>query len=102
MNWNVGTRPDEEGTYWAVLIYEEIPNDDDEAVQVAEMATRYFGDRAKVGEEWVMDGEPSSGLVWSQESGSAEGEHVYAWAPLEETPFPALPEGVVPSYTLNN
>ena len=95
MKWNIGTRPEREGEYWAVLIAERCAGQ-----KAATIETRYFGIPFDRG--WVMDNEPEDGLAWHIECGSLEGERVYAWAPLEESPFPELPDDVVPFYDLSD
>ena len=101
MKWNyVDTdgNPQKEGVYWATIIYhgwdreKQEPNDD----KYVMIDTRYFCNaKEKEIDGWKMDDQPDSGLVWTEETGSMPSESVWAWAEMEETPFPdRLPEGV--------
>ena len=58
--------------------------------------TLYFcDDKAEGLTDWTMVDEPNDVLVWTEETGSMPNERVWAWAEMEETPFPdRLPEGV--------
>ena len=99
MKWNYIDKdgnPTKDGTYWVTLIFsgwdkeKQEPND----VNFVMIDTRYFGD-AKECEGWIMNDQPKEGLVWTEETGSMPNERVWAWAEMEETPFPdRLPEGV--------
>lgn len=89
--------PQTPGVYWVTLIYPEIRDGKETGRTVAEVDTRYFADIDKNPdlENWVMEDEPEHGLVWTEQTGSFEHERVWAWAELDETPFPErLPEGV--------
>ena len=81
--------PEKEGVYWVVLLYENFGK------TIAEVDTRYFGEAEK-NEGWIMEGQPDTGLVWTEETGSYEGERVWAWAEIGRPQFPErLPENVV-------
>ena len=91
-------RPKKAGVYWAAVIFngwdkeKQQPNNE----LFVMVDTRYFGDaKAEDLESWKMNGEPDEGLVWTEETGSFSNERVWAWAEIEETPFPErLPDGV--------
>ena len=90
--------PAKEGVYFVTLIYSEMGDEEVPGHMVAEVDTRYFGDAEKYA-GWIMKDQPNTGLVWTKEMGSAEDEVVWAWAELEEAPFPErLPDGVSKYY----
>lgn len=75
-------RPDKEGIYWCVLLYDEWEDGKRTGRKRATVDTRYFGDIADdVARTWVMDNEPETGLVWTEETGSYDHEQVWAWRP---------------------
>jgi len=87
-------RPKEKGIYWVTLIFsgwdreKQEPNNE----RFVTVETRYLGDSDS---GWIMEGEPAEGYVWTEEIGSMPNERVWAWAKMEETPFPdRLPDGV--------
>ena len=89
-------RPKKEGVYWVTLIFsgwdreKQEPNNE----RLVTVETRYFGS-AEANSGWVMEDEPEEGNVWTEECGSMPNERVWAWAEMEETPFPdRLPDGV--------
>lgn len=89
--------PPKGGIYWVTLIYPEIRDGKETGRTVAEVDTRCYADIDKNPDlrNWVMEGEPEHGLVWTEQTGSSEHERVWAWAELDGTPFPErLPEGV--------
>lgn len=76
--------PKEMGDYYCLLVA-MIERDGEDVIHF-EYATRYFADldvRPDL-KPWIMDGEYDSGLAWTEESGSLEGERVYAWHELPE------------------
>lgn len=79
-------RPTKKGEYHCILIYEW------KGRKYAELGTRWFGE-ASEDDNWLMDGEPKSGLAWHEECGSAMGERVYAWVDMPKCDI-KLPEGV--------
>lgn len=91
-------RPKKKGVYWVTLIFngwdkeKQEPNNE----KFAMIDTRYLCNAQAEGlTEWVMDGEPKEGLVWTEETGSMLNERVWAWAEIEETTFPdILPAGI--------
>ena len=93
--------PKKSGVYWVTLIYPEQKKVDEEGNEwkatgktLVDVDTRYLGEATKDNLEWKMQGQPDNGLIWTQETGSYEGETVWAWAEMEETPLPErLPEG---------
>ena len=90
--WNFN-RPTEEGNYYCLLIREEWYDGKPTGRTVAWCEARHFG-RCH---SWKMDGEPDTGLVWEEQTGSYQGEKVHAWTELP--PLPEcdldLPAGVV-------
>lgn len=100
MKWNyidTDGNPKKMGVYWVTLIYPEIRGGERTGRTLAEVSTRYF-DRAEIVGNWKMGDQPDHGLIWSEETGSSEDERVWAWAEMEEIPFPKrLPKGVTKS-----
>ncbi len=99
MNWHVVKKdgnPTKDGQYYVILIYNEWEDGKKTDKRVAAMATRYFADLDLNPDlrDWVMEDQPDSGLVWTEETGSIAGESVYAWLELDEIDIPELPEGV--------
>ena len=82
-------RPDKEGIYWCILLYDEWEDGKRTGRKRAAVDTRYFGDIADdVARTWVMDNEPETGLVWTEETGSYDHEQVWAWRPtLKDDPI---------------
>lgn len=108
-HWNIVNEvgnPKEEGLYPAVIIFNEVehhPEKESDACdgwiptgkRKAFVDTRYFCDAKKRDlEAWIMKDQPKEGLVWTEESGSAYGESVYAWLPGPRYPNIKLPDGV--------
>lgn len=89
-DWKFG-RPTKEGVYYCILLYDEYCNNNKTGRKFAEIGRRYFGD-AETYAGWLMDGEPTTGLAWTEQCGSSYGEKVYAWT---DTPPCSvdLPEG---------
>ena len=107
MKWNYVDKdgnPKKAGRYWVTLIYPEVKNVGEDGQKheptckmIAEVGSRDFMDITNVyrGTDWRMCDQPETGLVWTEEIGSSEKETVWAWAEMEEIPFPErLPEGV--------
>ena len=95
MQWNIGNRPDKPGDYWAIIIYETGCINLPTKQRVAGMELLRFEERAQQNDPRVIEGEPEEGLVWYSDMPDAQ---IYAWAPVEETPFPDLPADVIPYY----
>ena len=114
LNWHYSEneRPEKEGTYLCVLLHnvpKRIFKDDgmyeDEKGRrfewgetdkvIAEVDTRYFG--YEESGHWVMRDEPwtPTTMVWTEQTGSYEGERVWAWADIDDRPDMPLPKGVV-------
>lgn len=101
MNWHymdTEGRPKKAGTYWVTLIFDTWGNKKEASKNKKStmIDTRYFCDaKAENLLSWVMNNEPKEGLVWTQKSGSMPNEQVYAWAEIEEIPFPErLPNNI--------
>ena len=108
MKWNYVDKdgnPKKAGRYWVTLIYPEMKQVSEDDTQeweptgkmLAEVTARDFTDLSKQPDikSWIMKGQPESGLAWTEEVGSSQNETVWAWAEMEELPFPErLPEGV--------
>lgn len=113
LNWHYSAkeRPTKEGIYLCVLlhnvpkrIYKENGMYQDENGKkfdwgetekvIAEVETRWFG--REPDDAWVMRGEPwtPDTMVWTEQTGSYEGERVWAWADINDRPNMPLPEGV--------
>lgn len=75
-------RPTEEGVYWCVLLHDEYKDYKPTGRKLADIETRCFGVVDGVDRSWVMDGEPETGLVWKEETGSWTGEKVWMWKPM--------------------
>ena len=88
--------PKEPGEYLVTLIHPEWENGKKTGREVAEVAKRYFADLDEDPEcvNWIMVGEPDEGLVWTEDTGSAMYERVYAWMPIEDIGIAELPDGV--------
>jgi len=96
-DWNIVAKdgnPEKSGIYLCVLIHPIWDGDTDTGVRKAEVSSRYFGD-AKKYSGWVMDDQPDTGLVWTEQSGSILGESVYAWMKRPKPEVPELPDGVI-------
>lgn len=92
---SIDGNPTEPGDYLVALIYDEWHGGEPTGRQLATVCTRYFCDAKREGREnWVMAGEPASGLVWMQECGSWANEHVLAWMPWDCVRNVQLPDGV--------
>ena len=91
------------GTYWVTLLYDECYTEGDSqeikftGKKYAAVETRYVGDITNdpVLAGWAMAGEPNTGLVWTEETGSHFGEKVWAWIPIGAVSIADLPEGYV-------
>ena len=100
MEWRFSEdeRPTKPGEYMCILIYKEYRNGELTGRTVAEMDRRWFGCMDDT--SWVMGNEKKlwspNTMVWTEQTGSAEGEWVWAWMPLEDVGRPAkpLPDGV--------
>lgn len=88
--------PKKPGLYWVTLIFPERKGGKKTGKLLAEVASRYYADLDKEPglKGWTMDGEPDSGLAWTEECGSISGEKVYAWMPIESVEIAKLPKGV--------
>ncbi len=101
MKWNyVDTdgNPTKEGVYWTTLIYPEYKKGKETGRTLCQISSRYFGniDKEPGLINWKMKDQKDEGLIWTEETGSSMDETVWAWAEMEETPFPErLPAGVV-------
>lgn len=95
IQWHIGTRPEKPGDYWAITIYEADYESQPTKQKVAGMDLLRFEKRVEKNDPRVVKGEPEDGLVWYSDLRDIE---IYAWAPVEETPFPDLPADVVPYY----
>lgn len=74
--------PKEMGTYYCLVVGSLLYNG--KTIPHYEYDTRWFGE-GETAQAWKMDGQPDSGLVWTEQSGSMEGEQVYAWRELPDT-----------------
>lgn len=88
--------PKQPGRYWVTLIYPGWKDGKQTEEMYAEVDSRSYVDLDKNPwlENWIMDGEPKSGLTWTEECGSSMGERVYAWMPIESIGIADLPDGV--------
>lgn len=88
--------PKEPGEYWVTLIYPEWKDGKQTGKVLAEVGSRYYADLDNEPDlkGWVMDGEPETGLAWTEECGSSAGEKVHAWMPIESIEIADIPEGV--------
>lgn len=113
LNWHYSAkeRPTKEGTYLCVLLH-NVPKriykadgmyQDENGKKfdwgetdkvIAEVETRFFG--YEPDDAWVMRGEPwtPDTMVWTEQTGSYEGERVWAWAEMDDRPDMPLPNGV--------
>jgi len=84
------------GVYWCTLIAYEWREGKRTGRRVAYAETRYFADLNEEpdAKDWIMDGEPETGLAWTKELGSREAERVHAWMPMEDVEIAELPDGV--------
>ena len=89
--------PEEPGVYWTTLIYDECKDNEFTGRKCATVESRMFADLDKEPflAAWIMNGQPETGLAWTQESGSWYNEEVWAWKPVEEIEMADLPSGVV-------
>lgn len=89
--------PKEPGIYWVTLIHPEWKDGKETGKLYAEVDSRYYADLNKNPDLklWIMEGEPKSGLAWTEEVGSIKGERVYAWMPIESVEVAKLPKGVI-------
>lgn len=74
--------PKEMGTYYCLIVAPSEYNG--KTIPYYEYDTRWFGE-GETAQAWKMDGQPDSGLVWTEQTGSMEGEQVYAWRELPDT-----------------
>lgn len=86
--------PTEPGEYPCVLIYDEWVDGEPTGRKLAMIDDRYFGD-AEEFEGWIMNDQPETGLVWTEQTGSCINESVYAWMPFAEYKRIPLPNGVI-------
>lgn len=94
---NSDGNPTKAGEYWVTLIYDEWEDCKPTGRRCACIDRRYFADLDKDPSalSWIMDGQPTTGLAWTQECGSGAGEQVWAWMNIGDIEYPGLPEGVV-------
>ena len=74
--------PKEMGTYYCLIVAPTEYNG--KTIPHYEYDSRWFGE-GETAQNWKMDGQPDSGLVWTEQTGSMEGEQVYAWRELPDT-----------------
>lgn len=74
--------PKEMGTYYCLVVAPLEYNG--KTIPHYEYDTRWLGE-GETAQGWKMDGQPDSGLVWTEQTGSMEGEQVYAWRELPDT-----------------
>lgn len=74
--------PKEIGTYYCLVVAPSEYNG--KTIPYYEYDTRWLGED-ETAQAWKMDGQPDSGLVWTEQTGSMEGEQVYAWRELPDT-----------------
>ncbi len=74
--------PKEKGTYYCLVVAPSEYNG--KTIPHYEYDTRWLGE-GKTAQAWKMDGQPDSGLVWTEQTGSMLGEQVYAWRELPDT-----------------
>jgi len=105
MKWNYVDKdgnPKEAGVYHVTLLYPELDLVEGRywkptGKMLVTIDDRFFADLTRRPDlaYWKMCGQPDSGLVWTTECGSYANETVWAWAEIEEQPFPErLPAGV--------
>lgn len=73
--------PKEMGTYYCLVVAPAEYNG--KTIPHYEYDQRWFGE-GETAQAWKMDGQPDSGLVWTEQTGSMEGEQVYAWRELPD------------------
>lgn len=73
--------PKEMGTYYCLVVAPTEYNG--KKIPHYEYDQRWFGE-GETAQAWKMDGQPDSGLVWTEQTGSMEGEQVYAWRELPD------------------
>jgi len=74
--------PKEMGTYYCLVVAPSENNG--KTIPYYEYDTRWLGE-GETAQAWKMDGQPDSGLVWTEQTGSMLGEQVYAWRELPDT-----------------
>ena len=74
--------PKEMGTYYCLVVAPSEHNG--KTIPYYEYDQRWFGE-GETAQAWMMDGQPDSGLVWTEQTGSMKGEQVYAWRELPDT-----------------
>lgn len=74
--------PKEIGTYYCLVVAPSEYNG--KTIPYYEYDLRWFG-KGETAQAWKMDGQPDSGLVWTEQTGSMQGEQVYAWRELPDT-----------------
>lgn len=73
--------PKEMGTYYCLVVAPSEYNG--KTIPYYEYDQRWFGE-GETAQAWKMEGQPDSGLVWTEQTGSMEGEQVYAWRELPD------------------
>lgn len=73
--------PKEMGTYYCLVVAPSEYNG--KKIPYYEYDLRWFGE-GETAQAWKMDGQPDSGLVWTEQTGSMQGEQVYAWRELPD------------------
>ncbi|MCR5704225.1 MAG: hypothetical protein K6G85_06345 [Eubacterium sp.] len=73
--------PKEMGTYYCLVVAPSEYNG--KTIPYYEYDTRWFGE-GETAQAWKMEGQPDSGLVWTEQTGSMQGEQVYAWRKLSD------------------
>ena len=73
--------PKEMGTYYCLVVAPSEYNG--KTIPYYEYDLRWFGE-GETAQAWKMDGQPDSGLVWTEQTGSMQGEQVYAWRELPD------------------
>ena len=73
--------PKEMGTYYCLVVAPSKYNG--KTIPYYEYDLRWFGE-GETAQAWKMDGQPDSGLVWTEQTGSMQGEQVYAWRELPD------------------
>lgn len=73
--------PKEIGSYYCLIVAPSEYNG--KTIPHYEYDIRWLGE-GETAQAWKMDGQPDSGLVWTEQTGSMEGEQVYAWRELPD------------------
>ena len=109
MDWKLTEKdgnPQKEGTYYVILISPEIKEykTDEDGNDVSEYTgrnlawydCRYLAQGPINDDSWAMENQPDDAeYYWTEQTGSAFRERVYAWLDLSSLDAPALPNGVV-------